>query len=126
MDSWHVGVRPGGRVNRGQEAEGDTGRPRWTSSRALTKGQSRRNRRSALTRRRMSVPRSPRSFFDRRGSPCQIPPCAPVRTPPPTPLSISASAARSEEHTSELQSRGHLVCRLLLEKKKRKPHRTDQ
>src|SRR5690625_6653784 len=28
---------------------------------------------------------------------------------------------RSEEHTSELQSRGHLVCRLLLEKKKRIP-----
>src|SRR5690625_5825157 len=28
-------------------------------------------------------------------------------------------ALRSEEHTSELQSRGHLVCRLLLEKKKR-------
>src|SRR5690625_6282908 len=27
---------------------------------------------------------------------------------------------RSEEHTSELQSRGHLVCRLLLEKKKMK------
>src|SRR5437870_9809779 len=30
----------------------------------------------------------------------------------------SISFARSEEHTSELQSRGHLVCRLLLEKKK--------
>src|SRR5207253_10391431 len=30
--------------------------------------------------------------------------------------------SRSEEHTSELQSRGHLVCRLLLEKKK-KEHR---
>src|SRR5207253_8128557 len=33
---------------------------------------------------------------------------------------LSASTmpdARSEEHTSELQSRGHLVCRLLLEKK---------
>src|SRR5439155_25632881 len=29
-----------------------------------------------------------------------------------------AVCARSEEHTSELQSRGHLVCRLLLEKKK--------
>src|SRR5690625_6593523 len=28
-------------------------------------------------------------------------------------------ATRSEEHTSELQSRGHLVCRLLLEKKHR-------
>src|SRR5439155_10263685 len=31
---------------------------------------------------------------------------------------ICAVAFRSEEHTSELQSRGHLVCRLLLEKKK--------
>src|SRR5207253_5215281 len=30
---------------------------------------------------------------------------------------------RSEEHTSELQSRGHLVCRLLLEKKKIKVSR---
>src|SRR5687768_17835551 len=30
------------------------------------------------------------------------------------------SAMRSEEHTSELQSRLHLVCRLLLEKKKKK------
>src|SRR2546422_4545002 len=29
---------------------------------------------------------------------------------------------RSEEHTSELQSRLHLVCRLLLEKKKKKQH----
>src|SRR5207253_5297039 len=31
---------------------------------------------------------------------------------------------RSEEHTSELQSRGHLVCRLLLEKKKKKKKTT--
>src|SRR5205809_7895577 len=30
------------------------------------------------------------------------------------------ASARSEEHTSELQSRLHLVCRLLLEKKKKK------
>src|SRR5207253_11199755 len=30
------------------------------------------------------------------------------------------NSLRSEEHTSELQSRGHLVCRLLLEKKKKK------
>src|SRR2546429_2112974 len=30
--------------------------------------------------------------------------------------------SRSEEHTSELQSRLHLVCRLLLEKKKNSPH----
>src|SRR2546422_5705834 len=31
-----------------------------------------------------------------------------------------AAGVRSEEHTSELQSRLHLVCRLLLEKKKKK------
>src|SRR5437870_10644021 len=34
-----------------------------------------------------------------------------------------AKARRSEEHTSELQSRGHLVCRLLLEKKKNKKNK---
>src|SRR5690625_6709309 len=31
---------------------------------------------------------------------------------------VNPKQFRSEEHTSELQSRGHLVCRLLLEKKK--------
>src|SRR3989442_4909493 len=31
-------------------------------------------------------------------------------------------SCRSEEHTSELQSRPHLVCRLLLEKKKKQTH----
>src|SRR5690625_7092781 len=36
------------------------------------------------------------------------------------PQQVAGGAARSEEHTSELQSRGHLVCRLLLEKKKKK------
>src|SRR5690625_5326147 len=33
---------------------------------------------------------------------------------------------RSEEHTSELQSRGHLVCRLLLEKKKHKQNKSER
>src|SRR2546429_1865529 len=33
---------------------------------------------------------------------------------------VMIANARSEEHTSELQSRLHLVCRLLLEKKKKK------
>src|SRR6266487_6420369 len=36
----------------------------------------------------------------------------------------SAGGTRSEEHTSELQSPVHLVCRLLLEKKKNKPKKT--
>src|SRR5690554_7588578 len=35
---------------------------------------------------------------------------------------VMKSTPRSEEHTSELQSRPHLVCRLLLEKKKTKQH----
>src|SRR5690625_5358432 len=37
-------------------------------------------------------------------------------------VGIPEKAVRSEEHTSELQSRGHLVCRLLLEKKKKTQH----
>src|SRR5207253_10389870 len=46
----------------------------------------------------------------RRGSPARL---ARRRdaAPAPTPLHVTA-ATRSEEHTSELQSRGHLVCRL--------------
>src|SRR2546427_9299921 len=42
--------------------------------------------------------------------------------PPPAfvpPQPVRCRAARSEEHTSELQSQSNLVCRLLLEKKKR-------
>src|SRR3989442_6176983 len=35
-------------------------------------------------------------------------------------LGTRPTTCRSEEHTSELQSRPHLVCRLLLEKKKKK------
>src|SRR5258707_10865798 len=35
------------------------------------------------------------------------------------PLRLRSAVARSEEHTSELQSRQYLVCRLLLEKKKK-------
>src|SRR2546429_7103388 len=44
----------------------------------------------------------------------------PSRSPPAA--TTHGSANRSEEHTSELQSRLHLVCRLLLEKKNKKPH----
>src|SRR2546422_6565026 len=39
---------------------------------------------------------------------------------PPLEHFFNGLARRSEEHTSELQSRLHLVCRLLLEKKKRR------
>src|SRR5690625_6217212 len=40
------------------------------------------------------------------------------RSSDPVTAEVSGSTGRSEEHTSELQSRGQLVCRLLLEKKK--------
>src|SRR5437870_9621356 len=39
--------------------------------------------------------------------------------PSPSVMIVGSGTGRSEEHTSELQSRGHLVCRLLLEKKKK-------
>src|SRR2546429_6311702 len=45
------------------------------------------------------------------------PPCA-VKVTRPGRDAIKSCPPRSEEHTSELQSRLHLVCRLLLEKKK--------
>src|SRR2546425_1571053 len=51
-----------------------------------------------------------------------------VKRPALRPKRSSATCARSEEHTSELQSLAYLVCRLLLEKKKhillepRRPH----
>src|SRR2546429_4604596 len=48
--------------------------------------------------------------------------CSSSRGPPsPTPPPSTTRSRRSEEHTSELQSRLHLVCRLLLEKKKKHP-----
>src|SRR2546422_1133814 len=55
-------------------------------------------------------PRVPRST--RGGRRCPVAARARGRRAPPP-------APRSEEHTSELQSRLHLVCRLLLEKKKK-------
>src|SRR5258708_16325948 len=44
--------------------------------------------------------------------------CCALGRKPKTPRSQSSLPPRSEEHTSELQSPDHLVCRLLLEKKK--------
>src|SRR2546430_7812150 len=41
-------------------------------------------------------------------------------------LAAHGAAERSEEHTSELQSQSNLVCRLLLEKKKKKLNQTPQ
>src|SRR5438093_4751563 len=66
-----------------------------------------------------------RSDGKRTGKPAQ----GPIRAPPkqtcmPARPEAPPAIARSEEHTSELQSLTNLVCRLLLEKKKKKkrPH----
>src|SRR2546422_7666752 len=48
-----------------------------------------------------------------------------VHTETPEPQPTTPAELRSEEHTSELQSRLHLVCRLLLEKKKKEEHLSD-
>src|SRR5207253_9077125 len=52
-----------------------------------------------------------------RASPA-VAPAGPARRSARAWRRVGSAATRSEEHTSELQSRGHLVCRLLLEKKK--------
>src|SRR3712207_8396792 len=53
----------------------------------------------------------------RTSPPRQAPP-----DPPQGPACAALADARSEEHTSELQSRQYLVCRLLLEKKNHSRH----
>src|SRR5437660_12780120 len=71
----------------------------------------------------LMIRRPPRStlfpyttLFRSEGQPVScVPGLRRARFPRGSGLDIS----RSEEHTSELQSRGHLVCRLLLEKKKK-------
>src|SRR3712207_6902729 len=68
---------------------------------------------SAQRPRTRRPPPAPRS---RRRRPRR--PCAPRSRPTARRPSCPRRSARSEEHTSELQSRQYLVCRLLLEKKK--------
>src|SRR5699024_11611407 len=65
----------------------------------------------------LSTPPRARSIFTKPGS-------HPISSAS-SPWRIISSAHRSEEHTSELQSRFDLVCRLLLEKKKSYQYRQD-
>src|SRR3989442_10031591 len=83
---------------------------------------------------RLGRPQHPRARWQRR-TPCHIATSFDARRCPPTwhlgrcvlldtqrprcQVGGHLRASRSEEHTSELQSRPHLVCRLLLEKKKK-------
>src|SRR3712207_7234096 len=56
----------------------------------------------------------------RPSPPACSPPTSAARTSTSSSTSGGSARPRSEEHTSELQSRQYLVCRLLLEKKKTK------
>src|SRR2546429_2295638 len=83
--------------------------PRGACARATRSlGTGQRNRRSCRVRASACAPRRARMW------------CSPLGASPPR----SPRGTRSEEHTSELQSRLHLVCRLLLEKKKKKEYNT--
>src|SRR5258708_9360346 len=62
---------------------------------------------------------------DRREMPSREPAPSRTRLPRRYHARESRRHARSEEHTSELQSPDHLVCRLLLEKKKNKRSKTN-
>src|SRR5690606_40803865 len=78
----------------------------------------------ALPISRSRVSRCRRTWRCRTGSPssCRAGNTAPARPCARAPPRRSrARCRRSEEHTSELQSRENLVCRLLLEKKKKTP-----
>src|SRR2546427_6891225 len=69
-----------------------------------------------------SAPTGPPIDASTRSPSTSAPSCAPSRpAAPPCSVGISTCAhlRRSEEHTSELQSQSNLVCRLLLEKKKK-------
>src|SRR5215475_15728734 len=61
-----------------------------------------------------------RSARPRRICNCRVPNCPSRHSASANTMGSRAKICRSEEHTSELQSRENLVCRLLLEKKKKK------
>src|SRR2546425_8513657 len=86
-----------------------------------------------LSRSRGRAPRRLRLAYRARASTAPLPPRRPLRPAAPRDRAAARAAARgdrsrrqaaaaprSEEHTSELQSLAYLVCRLLLEKKKKK------
>src|SRR5690606_41363273 len=78
----------------------------------------RRHLHSFPTRRSSDLGRRPRKAGSRcrKGEPTCAAPFA-SSAPNSSKTDVSSSSTRSEEHTSELQSRENLVCRLLLEKK---------
>src|SRR2546422_3326541 len=79
--------------------------------------------RAEVTRAGAKVLRLQAALVAPDGTPCVQASAVALRTTPALPEALGDLEPRSEEHTSELQSRLHLVCRLLLEKKKTKTNR---
>src|SRR6266508_6153337 len=73
----------------------------------------------------LMIRRPPRSTLFPYTTLFRSPPAPACHGAGPTPPGPPSLPPRSEEHTSELQSRGHLVCRLLLEKKNKRTKGTD-
>src|SRR5438445_5950679 len=90
--------------------------PSGLSNRLTTGGRTTAAERGRIPRRRSASRRAGRRM---RRSGCAPSVAAPVRLSIGLPRLEPGRFARSEEHTSELQSRQYLVCRLLLEKNKK-------
>src|SRR5690625_1915267 len=95
--------------------------PSWPAARAQTKSNTNSPWEWSFSQAGAPAAGWPSASFSISASGCQ-PDAGPVQ-PASSALakkrqSTNGPGVRSEEHTSELQSRGHLVCRLLLEKKK--------
>src|SRR5438132_4592227 len=94
--------------------------PDATPAELMTPSSTTRCSRSTVTpaSRASRVPKAPQCVVACR--PWRSPALARRSEPVHTEVTSRAKAGRSEEHTSELQSHSDLVCRLLLEKKKKK------
>src|SRR5438477_5171121 len=104
---------------------------RWYSETQITSGCRRwRSGAAALNQRERDDPGSMRSWTHRcvraRGKSCDTRASARGSRSTITSSTSARAAGRSEEHTSELQSHVNLVCRLLLEKKKKRHDNTKQ
>src|SRR3712207_7305820 len=84
-----------------------------------------RSKRNPITQATRPRRRPPRGLRGRRGAPSGVRVAGTGATSVTELIARSPPGPRSEEHTSELQSRQYLVCRLLLEKKTKNTHQVN-
>src|SRR3989441_4972484 len=86
--------------------------PRWTAKSKINSSANQKSGVAKPMKTKTVVALSKREY-------CRVADRTPMGTAKSRMIAISITLSRSEEHTSELQSLAYLVCRLLLEKKKR-------